>query len=191
MRKYKLYKGNMLAKTIENAEGHNLTVLNKPYIYTINKLMMGLDVGGMTLKLITGNIDSVLLNTIVCLSSSALITIGTLTILDSQKIKNSKKKLNKLETALKEKGIDVKFSFPVVNPNGSVEFLFDLNSKIVYVDSDEINFYDAETNRYIDITDDVNKCLMSKRNFRKYRKRISKNSQRPISDDKPEIINKG
>lgn len=175
MKRYKLYKENILTKTIKNAYGFNLMVLDKLYIKKIIKVAAALDIGGLVIKYTTGNMDSVLLDSIIYTSAGVIMIIFAFTVSDNHKIKNSKKKLDRLESVLKEKGINVKFLFPIVNPNGIVEFPFDLNSSIIYVDDDQIDFYDMKTNRRIDITDEVNECLMSKRQFRKYRKRISKN----------------
>lgn len=175
VKKYKLYKENILAKTMDNAGGFNSILVGKHNFHKINLGAIALDVGALVTKYVTDNANSMFLNSIMFASGGVIFTVFSFVLSDLRRIKNAREKLDNLELVLKEKGLDVDFTFFSYDSNGHVYFPSNDGSEIIYVDENQIEFHDVKTDKCTNITDEVNEYLMSKRQFRKYRKRISKN----------------
>ncbi len=174
MRKYMLYKHfnkSILTKNYANVAGLNNLENNKLFWS-----LWASDVGIGLVKFYFGVFDNKIINIVHYLVRVAAWGEIFLGIYDLARKSSSTKKLNELCDYLNEKGIY--FDITGEEEHIDVDQIEDLNNnvivtikgpddkRIVSENDDVITYYDAD--RQIDITDGVKKCLLSKRQYKKY-----------------------
>lgn len=174
LKKYKIYKH--CNKSILTKHLANVTGLNSLYDGKLFWSLWVSNVGIGVVKLSTGVIDDNLVNSIHFLVKTALWGEIFLGAYDLNRKISSEKKLIELSNVLDEKGI----SFDLTGTKDEVDLnqVEDLehnvivtiknsdDSKIVSKNDDVIIYYDAD--KQIDITDDVKRALLNKRQYKKY-----------------------
>lgn len=170
-RLYRHYNKSILTKHYANAAGLNNLADHKLFW----SLWIS-DVGIGIVKYNTGVVDNNVINTIQCLVRAAVWGEIALNFYDTGRKISSNKKLNELSKKLIEKGIY--FDITGIQENIDIEHEEDLEhnvivtikssdgSKIISKNDEVITYYDAD--KQIDITDDVKKSLLSKRQYKKY-----------------------
>lgn len=174
MKKYILcrhYNKSVLTKHYANAIGLN-NLSNNKLFWSLWISQIGIGI----VKYSTGVFDNKIINAIHYLVKTAVWAEVLLEWYDFSKKRSSRKKLNKLSESLNEKGIY--FDVTGAEEHIEVEQNEDLehniivtikssdDKKIVSKNDDVIIYYDAD--KQTDITDDVKKSLLSKREYRKY-----------------------
>lgn len=170
-RLYRHYNKSILTKHYANAAGLNNLADHKLFW----SLWIS-DVGIGIVKYNTGVVDNNVINIIHNLVGAAVWGEIALDFYDTGRKISSNKKLNELSKKLIEKGIY--FDITGIQENIDIEHEEDLEhnvivtikssdgSKIISKNDEVITYYDAD--KQIDITDDVKKSLLSKRQYKKY-----------------------
>lgn len=171
MKKYKLYKNkqkkNILPKTNFIASGRDVKYNTK--------LFWSLWISKMILKggadKLTDEFPIIILDNLMTLAIGANLCVGYIDIL--RKI-NSSEKIRKLIEVLNEKGIDIDFAkmdfdlkTNIFDEEAGV-CVFDEGKSIYYLNNNTYTYTDKD--KSVDITEAVNKALLSKRKYKKYEK---------------------
>lgn len=170
MKKYKLYKGNELVRNIAIAKGFVKKYNNKLDNSAILTLL-----GALGVEVYNNVYDNKFANfVIVCAEATILYGIFTM-IYDRMREKTSEKKLERLKNVLSEKEIYITlletFYFTIDEEENNIGMLtFSDQSFISYKNNDEIIYVDSLNDKKVDITDDVQKCMLSKRKYEKFKK---------------------
>lgn len=169
MKKYKLYKKNNLAK--------HVAIVNGNYRYLNMKLFGSAFVTYLAVDEIEKR-NNIKENKLIFTVKAGLAIImyysALMAMLDARGIVNGGEKLRNLSSVLKKKGIFVDFfnnssSYEIDDTNKYNSFINFINGdKIENYNNERILYVDSENSRELDITDEVNKTLLSKRKYKKY-----------------------
>ena len=168
MKKYKMYKENIISDNLIKAKGLDVKPIK-------NSILISLLSGVVAVNLFKFFSDDQSKMLLSCASLAFSLPLSIFSIknlkIDYDSYK-AKKRISKLKETLLKKGIKVDFL--------SCNRLFNQNTFLLkegfikYYDEDDIIYYDPEHIYGIDISYDVNESLMPKRKFKKYNNNIIK-----------------
>lgn len=166
MKKYKVYRQNILLNKIIKAKQLDLKPVKISAFLTF---ISGVSIVNL-FKFFSIEESGIFL-------SCASIVLGVPLLILSTKnyeCNRAKKRISELEKELLKKGIKVNILDASYFLSKNTLFL-EGGGLIEYYDEDNIVYYDSENKNGLDISYDVNKNLMTKKEFRKYMKNIINN----------------